>query len=254
MASARRWIAVATLAVYAGLELYNAVVAEGWYSFCFAVFTAGIGVATLGVARRAFWARWMALGIAATGLLSTLPFVTRPSWALVLFLMLPATLLVTLLGRRMAAHFSSGMPPLWQSGDWRVRALALAIMAAVPTAAGLLVHAGAHAWWIDPSERVVAVAAAALFAGGALAALMQRTVGLLVMFASGCAALGLATESFFRLARPHFGACGFYRLAFDRALIEMTLTTFVPGAVAALAVTVLFAPAMGRFFRDDRRS
>jgi hypothetical protein len=84
-----------------------------------------------------------------------------------------------------------------------------------------------------------------------VAAFRGRTVGLLVMFASGCAALGLATESMFRLQRPHFGMSGM--AWFDRGLIELTLTTFVPGALASVIALAAFAPAMARYLRRPAR-
>ena len=130
-----------------------------------------------------------------------------------------------------------------------MRALSLAVIGSVPTVAGLLLYAGStRAYWIGADDRIVAVSAAALTAG-AIAALMGRTVSLFVLFASGCAALGLATESMFRLVRP-LGWCP--RMHFDRYMVEVTLSTLVPGALVAVAAALAFTPAMARFLTRER--
>jgi hypothetical protein len=256
MASARRWIAVTTLVLYAGLEFYYALLARGWDSFNLTVFGVAIAVAAVGLGLRIFWARWLALGIGVTGLLSVAtlsPFDFgwfNFDWGLIWFVMLPALLLVTLLGRSMKEHCSVAANPLWQNSDLRVRALSLAVIGTVPTVAGLLLYAGStRAYWIGTDDRIVAVSAALLFTAGAIAALMGRTVSLFVLFASGCAALGLATESMFRLVRP-LGFCG--RMHFDRYMVEVTLSTLVPGALVAVAAALAFTPAMARFLMRER--
>ena len=240
-----------TLVLYAGLEFYYALLARGWDSFNLTVFGVAIAVAAVGLGLRIFWARWLALGIAVTGLLSVAtlsPF--DFSGGLIWFVALPAVLLVTLLGRSMSEHCSVAANPLWQSSDLRVRALSLAVIGTVPTVAGLLLYAGStRAYWIGTDDRIVAVSAAFLLTAGAIAALMGRTVSLFVLFASGCAALGLATESMFRLVRP-LGWCG--RMHFDRYMVELTLSTLVPGALVAVAAALAFTPAMARFLTRER--
>jgi hypothetical protein len=165
-----------------------------------------------------------------------------------MFAVLPATLLATLPGRSMAEHF--GTPALWLRDDLRIKLLALAIIGSAPVASGLLVHADLVVWWFDGHERIAAVASAALLAGGAIALTMQRAVGLLLMFPAACTALGLATEAMFRLHRPHFGVVGY--AWYGRPFVEMTLSTFVPGALVIFAAMLALTPAMWRFVRDAR--
>ncbi|MEQ9319438.1 MAG: hypothetical protein RIF41_09790 [Polyangiaceae bacterium] len=253
MASIRRWLGVLVLAIFA---IYEASAVVAWASWpggdamvaCFVLFTAAVVVASVGVAMRAFWGRALALGIGAAGLLDAVSVLTSsgPDASVLAFAIMPASLLVLLSGSAMRAHYArASWTKIWLADDWRVRALSVAVMAAVPMVAGLVRYSANHAWWVGYDDRAVALGATVAIAGGAVAALKGRTVGLLVMFAGACGASGLAFETLFRLRNP---LCGSYSQA-DGFVQEMAMTSVVPSALAIFVAMAAFVPAMWRFLR-----
>ena len=220
---------------------------------CFALFTAAVAFAGVGVAMRAFWGRALALGIGAAGLLDSVGVLASsgPHVDVLSFAMMPLSLIVLLSGSEMRGYYArAGWTKVWLATDWRLRALGAAIVAAVPMVAGLVRYAANHAWWVGYDDRAVALGTTVAIAGGALAALKGRTVGLLVMFAGACAASGLAFETLFRLNNP---LCGSYSQA-DGFVQEVAMMSVVPSALAIFAAVGAFAPAMWRFLRtrDER--
>ena len=254
MASLRRWLAVLVLAIFA---IYEASGVIGWASHpdgdamaaCFVLFTVSVIIAGVGVAMRAFWGRALALGIGVAGLLDAASVLVSsgPSTELVLFALMPASLMVLLIGTTMRDYFArAGWAKIWLAEDWRVRALSVAIMAAVPMVAGLVRYAATSPWWVGSDDRAVALVTTVGITGGAIAALKGRTAGLLVMFAGACAASGLALESLFRLHNP---LCGSYSFT-DGFVQEMAMTSVVPSALVMFVAMAAFVPAMWRFLRN----
>jgi hypothetical protein len=253
MASLRRWLAVVVLSLLAVYEAYGVMAWSeaprgGEMALCFVLFTASVVVAALGVASRRFWGRALALGIGAAGLLDVVSVIPEGlgDGEVLAFATMPLGLILLLSGRPMRAFFARAVrAELWMKDDWRVRSLGLAITAAVPMVAGLLRYVATSPWWIGADDRAVALGTSAALVGGALVALSGRTAGLLVMFAGACASAGLAFESIFRLSNP---LCGPYSYT-DGFVLEMAMTSVVPGVVAVFVATVAFAPAMWRFVR-----
>lgn len=255
MASLRRWLAVVVLSVFAAYEAYGVVAwsaaADSGMALCFGFFTLSVVVAAFGVAARQYWGRALSLGIALAGLCdvaSVLPQGLGDGHILA-FATMPLALLGLLGGRSMRAHFSrASWTKVWSQRDGRLEALSLAIIAAVPMVAGLVRYAATSPWWIGADDRAVAIGTCVALLGGAWSALHGRTVGLLVMFAGACAATGLAFESLFRLSNP---LCGPYSYT-DGFVLEMAMTSVVPGALAVFVAMAAFAPAMWRFLRAAR--
>jgi len=258
MASLRRWSAVLVLAIFA---IYEASGVIGWAAVprgdamaaCFVLFTLSVVVAGVGVAMRAFWGRALALGIAAAGLLDVASILTSRAGfdaGVVMFALMPLSLIALLSGSTMSAYFARApWAKFWLASDWRVRTLSVAIMAAVPMVAGLVRYAATNAWWVGYDDRAVALGSTVAVTAGAVVALRGRTAGLLVMFAGACAATGLAFESLFRLNNP---LCGSYSPA-DGFIQEMAMTSVVPSALAVFFAMAAFAPAMWRFLRASSR-
>ncbi|HHH29940.1 MAG TPA: hypothetical protein ENK57_16565 [Polyangiaceae bacterium] len=253
MAPFRRWLAVIVLAIFA---LYEASGVISWASWpggdamaaCFMLFTVSIVVAGVGVAMRAFWGRALALGIGVAGLLDAASVLASsgPDGDVLLFAVMPLSLLVLLKGSRMRRYFArAGWTKMWLEDDLRLRTLGVAIMAAVPMVAGLVRYAATQAWWVGADDRAIALGTTVAVTMGAIAALKGRTAGLLVMFAGACAAMGLAFESIVRLHNP---LCGSYSYA-DGFFQEMAMVSIVPSALAMVAAMGVFAPAMWRFLR-----
>lgn len=258
MASIRRWLAVVVLAIFAIYEASGVMLWASWprgeaMAACFVLFTAAVVVAGVGVAMRAFWGRALALGIGVAGALDvvTVLVTSGPDTEVLSFAAMPLALLVLLSGSRMRGHHArASWTKIWLGGDWRVRALGVAIVAAVPMVAGLVRYAANHAWWVGYDDRAVALGSTVAIAGGAIAALKGRTAGLLVMFAGACAASGLAFETLFRLNNP---LCGSYSPA-DGLVQEMAMSSVVPSALAIFFAMAAFLPAMWRFLRSgDQR-
>jgi hypothetical protein len=248
----RRWAAVAILALILVFELGNARslfdAGQRALGACFVFFAMTVAITAVALARRAYWARPLALGIALTGYLdmvtwvavvdlgSSFPRGLLAFWGFVLqavpFTGLCLTLFLLLCGRAMRAHLATApWTELWRRDDWRLRRIDHAIVGVVPAVAALVRYASTGAWWVGGDDRAIALGAALALAAGGIAALAGRAVGVLLMFAGACAALGLATETMFRLATPLSG--GYH--ARDGVLLSMAVASIVPASLLAFA-------------------
>ena len=235
-------MAVATLGVYAAAEATAICHNEGFWAFCFAVFTVGCGVAAVGVAKRLVWARWMALGIGLTGLIDVVVIGQAVGFLpqLLLFSTMPIAVLACLSGKRMADHFEP--PKLWKIDNLPLQAVKLATILAVPAIAGLLRYvADNNVWWIDGTDRIVALSCAALFFAGAVATAARKTVGIMLMIAPAFATTGLAIESVSRLGAETTLSW------WSSTMVTASLAGFLPAVAASFVAFALLLPAMIRF-------
>jgi len=195
----RRYLAVAALSAFAVYELTGVGMA---YAFerkaMFAFFGATLAVAAIGVAKRQFWARLLALGGSIGGLLQFGAFSLAgyPSAGLSLFALLSAAVTAALIGRGMSRHMDGGTyeGDIWRDEGTYGRALGAGVIMSVAAVPVLLLVSG----WGLPTP--VAIALAMTFGLAALLLAFRKTAGLLLLFPASALTAGFTGDLALRMS------------------------------------------------------
>jgi hypothetical protein len=258
----RRTLASIILGLYAVLH-GNAATWEvdTWFRICSGVYSLGYLAAIVFLWARFFWARWYVQGIGLAGLLNCVglaflaPHVPHTGWEAASVAIQAGAFLVLLTsmaGRRMSEAFDhrSSRFNHWDLTSLHVRALRWALVLSVAALPMTLRYAGTDAPWIGPGARAVAALVTVALAGAIVLVVLQRSLGLLLLLASGLGVIWLAQDAATPLRALAQDPCLAQQqvrwLLADTAMIGAAV---IPGALMALTAFAVFLRPMIRFLR-----
>jgi hypothetical protein len=218
----------------------------------------GLGLATYGLIRRAFWGRWVVLGLSIGGLLHgalLAPFL-GPWWFLVVapYVVLFGSLLLLLAGRSIRARFEGreALRHRWDLSRRPVRLLGWTVVLNVAALPMLLFYSGSTGWWMDGFRRAAGLATLVLLALALALVVMQKTAGLLLFGVVGLAMVWIAGDAIHGAlspAPPELARGGCIMTPREAALAGSlpAIAALLPGAVAAVAAVAAFAGRIRAF-------
>lgn len=247
----RRYLAVATLMAFAVYELAGIGMA---YTFerkaMFAFFGVTLVVAAVGVAKKQFWARLLALGGSIGGLMQFGAFTLagRQSPSLTLFALLSALITAALIGRRMARHMDGGTydGDIWRDDGIYRRALGAGVIMSVAAVPVLLLVSD----WALPAP--VAYSLAGAFSLAALLLAFRKTAGLLVMFPASALTAGFTGDLALSLDWKDFVKDLILRWLEGKMLVVF-LGLLAVVAVVTLIVSLVFAVPLTVYLKRKKR-
>ena len=264
----RRVLACLILTGFGLLHLYSAVggMTRGWAAVCAVVFGLGDLVAVYALWRRYFWARWLGQGIAVVGALNCaalgLLWVSQsafsPTDAEVIFYGVQGAAFVALFalltGRKLAAGYDFNASPRnrWDLSEAPVRLLRWALVLNIAAWPMLFKYIGSGA--AGCGTRMLCIALSVTLFGALVLVTLQRTIGLLLLAASGIGTIVVAADAAAGLSamlQPQPFTCGFAYGLRMQAIADTAMigAAFIPGAIAAVAVFAVFVGPMVRFLR-----
>ena len=261
----RKVVAIIALFLLAAvLGLWGWALFEGEVVICEvvrqALFLLVVGIAIYGLAARAFWGRWLALGIAIGALIQTLVFALFIGpWALMLIplVLVFGVLIGLLLGRSMARHYDERPSPHnhWDLSRRPVRLLAWAVVLNISAVPMLLTYLASDGWWLTAERRVATIVVATLLTAAIVLVILQRSAGLLLLGLYGLATVLLAADALAGMLGPapaslDRGGCTMTPREVIVASTVPALVAAVPGAITAVAALTAFARRIWRFLRD----
>ncbi len=245
----RRRVATATMGLYALVEGLGAYQTHGWMRAAYVLFGAALVVGTVGLHRRKLWARWLGLGTSLVGLanVGVAAHFFHANLEMMLFALLPSTLLLTLVGKAMAKDFIDSEPigSVWRLDDKRLSLVSLGIVMSVASVGILLIYGAAHA----PLRATAMSLALALSVSAALVA-AGRSAGLLIMLAAGICIAGVGLDAADMALSPTFSMRELLSTHTQRYWSSFAAVILVPGAIAGVAAFSALAVPMMRYLRD----
>ena len=216
----------------------------------YALFAVALAVGTVGLVQRKLWARWLGLGASLVGLVNVgvAAHFFSPNMGMMLFVLMPTTLLLTLIGRAMANDFIDAEPAgsVWRLNDKRLVLIALAVVMSVASVGILLIYAAA-----TPSLRATALSLALVLSLGAILVAAGRSAGLLLIFGAAIGIAGVGFDAAHVALSPIFTLEQLVSSHWPRYWSSFAAVILVPGAIAGVAAFAALAGPMMRFVRQE---